>query len=75
MKLLLTLLLIGVTFGSEAQILKKLKSATGALNDPTNFVKDQGMSAMKKSKAKMDSSSFGFAISFSDNAGLFEIKS
>ncbi len=74
MKFILSLLFIGVAFGSDAQILKKLRNATGLLNNPTKFLKDQGISALKKSKARMDSSSFGFAISFSDNAGLFENK-
>jgi len=75
MRFLLSLLFILIiTLGSEAQILKKLKSATDAMNNPTRFAKNQGLSALKKSKAKMDSSSFGFAVSFSDNAGLFENK-
>lgn len=59
---------------AQGQILKKLKSASGALDNPTKFVKDQGVSMLKKSKAKMDSASFGFAIAFSDNAGLYENK-
>ena len=59
---------------TNSAISKKLESATKALNNPTRFAKSQGLNALKKWKAKMDSSSFGFAISFSDNAGLFQNK-
>ncbi len=59
---------------ADAQIMKKLQEAGEAMNDPLRFLKNTGISALKKSKAKMDSASFGFAISFSDNAGLFENK-
>ena len=71
---IITFWFIAPVLEAEAQILKKFKDAGNAMNDPTRFLKKTGISALKKTKAKMDSASFGFAISFSDNAGLFENK-
>jgi len=76
-KLVLSIVLLSVfafVLPAEGQFMKKLKEAGNAMNDPTKFLKKKGISALKKSKAKMDSASFGFAISFSDNAGLYENK-
>ena len=53
---------------------EKTKKISTSLKDPTKFMMDESMNALKKSKAKFDSSSFGFAISLSDNAGLYENK-
>jgi len=53
---------------------EKTKKISASLRDPTKFMMDESMNALKKSKAKFDSSSFGFAISLSDNAGLYENK-
>lgn len=63
---------------SQGQIGKKLldktKKARSAINNPTEFMRSESVSLLKKSKAKMDSSSFGYAIALRDNAGLFENK-
>jgi CHAT domain-containing protein len=72
------LILAGTFNSSNAQIGKKfkdkLKKAQTALDNPSDFVRSEGVNVLKKSKAKMDSASFGYAIALRDNAGLFENK-
>ena len=73
-----TLVMLLATTQVNAQLGKKLRERTKkvstALNNPTEFVREEGVNYLKNSKAKFDSASFGYAISLSDNAGLFENK-
>lgn len=52
----------------------KIKKVNTALDNPTEFARSESVRSLKNSKAEFDSTAFGYAISFSDNAGLFENK-
>ncbi len=71
----LMMLAINPAFGQIGKKLRdKAKKLSDAIDNPTEFVKNESINLLKNSKAKFDSSSFGFAIAFSDNAGLYENK-
>lgn len=71
-------ILLLLHFPVKAQIGKrfkeKLNKVNTALDNPTELVRSESVKSLKSSKAEFDSTAFGYAISFSDNAGLFENK-
>jgi len=82
MKWIVSVVLIGFAFQTEAQILKTLKESavqTGKkLNTKDNQVKVAkiGLSStgVDKARADFDSTDFDYAILVSDNSGLFDVK-
>lgn len=71
----LIMLMSDPSFGQIGKKLReKAKKLSAALDNPAEFVKKESINVLKNSKAKFDSASFGFAIAFSDNAGLYENK-